>query len=891
MTPPTQLSEFQKNRRTLSQMAVRLAAAFRRLGGIHRADVLQRLSEKLDSERFRILVLGELKRGKSSLINALLAEDLLPVDSLPCTAAILEIKESETRKVVLHFCHPLPENLPEDLPPPIKLHFCLAEEGPLAPLEVPFELLADCSIIRQRHDLSKIYSKIEVFVPLEFCRNGIEIVDSPGLNEDQLRTWAARQYIPQADAILFVLSSSLLGAATEFDVIQRDLREIGHKYLFLICNRFDEIRPADREKLIAFGKKKLAGYTELGNAGVFFLSALEANSARVTGNSERLEESGVPEFARSLFDFLQRERVRVKLLQPTLRLLQAIDDLRNRILPEQCEMLAVDVAVLETKIAEARPRLAEVERGNALILADLDKRRLDLRQEVENSATQFLRQTAERIEGWIDELELENRIGVVDPRYDRQVEALAQEISSKVGVLLDRDLIAWKEAVLVQRINERTEAMMKDIDPRVEASCIRMEEIRSGLTQVRASFRSTGEPSDPERVAAAVGGLLAAGFYSAAHGARFGFKGLGTTILTQIALCTIFNGLLGISNLLILIPMLLAAGYGAAWWRAGDLTQAARREISKSLTFQFLSNIETTAKELAEMVHTKTQELVSRTRERLELEAHGLKEQMRTILEDKKAGEQQVQNRQRLLVELDEELRQIDAEFHPMLAMSLADRTFPSSLAARELPDETSEKLEVTYRILFLSSDPAEGLRVRLRLDRELREISEQKGLSKLRDRFELRSEGAVRPKDVTRVLHDFLPNIVHFSGHGDKKGAIFVDGEDGAPHAIQPKPLAQLFELFADHVQCVVLNACYSEKQAAAISKKVRYAIGMRRAIPDKAAINFSIGFYQALGAGRSIAQSFASGRALMGLESPEHSDIPALWTDGQLKTIAGKF
>lgn len=885
MAPHPQLSDFQRKRRALSQLAGRLASAFQRLGGVSRAELLQRLCEKLDSERFRILVLGELNRGKSSLINAILAEDLLPVDSLPCTAAILEIKGAESRKAVLHFCDPLPEHLPENLPALVKLHLCLAEEGPLAPLEIPFELLAECATIHQRQELSTLYSKIELFAPLELCRNGVEIADSPGLNESQLRTRVARQYIPQADAILFVMSSSLIGAATEFEVIERDLREIGHKYLFLVCNRFDEIRPAEREKLIAFGRKKLASYTELGDAGVFFVSALQAISARVDGDSERLEGSGVPAFARSLFDFLQRERGRIKLLQPTLRLLQALDELRNRILPEQCEMLAVDVAVLEAKVAEARPRLAEVERGNALILADLEKRRSDLRQEVETLTAQFLRQTADRIEGWIDGLPLEHGIAVVDPHYDRQVEALAEEVSAKVGALLDRDLLAWKEAILVQRINERIEVMMKEIDPRVEASCIRVDEIRSGLTQVRASFCGRGEPSDPERIAAAVGGLLVAGFYSAAHGARFGFKGLGTTILTQIALCAIFNGMLGISNPLILIPMLLAAGYGAAWWRAGDLTQAARREVSKSLTFQFLGNIDATAKELAEMVHAKTEELVIRTRERLQLEVHGLKEQMRTVLEDKQGGEQRVQDRQRLLVELGDEARQIDADFRPVLAMSLSDRDLPRSWAARGLRREASEKNAPKYRILFLSSDPADDYRKRLRLDNEHREISEQQGLSKLRDRLDMEEKWAVRPKDITRALHEFLPNIVHFSGHGDKEGAIFVDGEGGGAHAIQPKPLAQLFELFAEHVQCVILNACYSEIQAAAISQKVRYAIGMRRAIPDKAAIIFSIGFYQALGAGRSIAESFASGRALMGLENPEYSDIPALWTEGAIQ------
>jgi len=70
-----------------------------------------------------------------------------------------------------------------------------------------------------------------------------------------------------------------------------------------------------------------------------------------------------------------------------------------------------------------------------------------------------------------------------------------------------------------------------------------------------------------------------------------------------------------------------------------------------------------------------------------------------------------------------------------------------------------------------------------------------------------------------------------------------------GNTHPIGADALEELFEQFVDQVQCVLLKACFSERQAKAIGKHINYVIGMNRPIVDKAAIAFAIGFYQALG------------------------------------------
>ncbi|MEH1974704.1 MAG: GUN4 domain-containing protein [Nostoc sp.] len=154
-------------------------------------------------------------------------------------------------------------------------------------------------------------------------------------------------------------------------------------------------------------------------------------------------------------------------------------------------------------------------------------------------------------------------------------------------------------------------------------------------------------------------------------------------------------------------------------------------------------------------------------------------------------------------------------------------------------------------RILILSANPKGTSQ--LRLDEERREIKEGLRRSRNRDQFEIETEGAVRYRDIHRAILDFEPNIVHFSGHGAGKDGLLFEDEMGRAKLVDAEALAGLFELFADRVECVVLNACYSKVQAKAIAQHISHVIGMSQAIQDRAAIEFVVGFYDGLGSGKS--------------------------------------
>ncbi|MDJ0772398.1 MAG: AAA-like domain-containing protein [Mastigocoleus sp. MO_167.B18] len=174
-------------------------------------------------------------------------------------------------------------------------------------------------------------------------------------------------------------------------------------------------------------------------------------------------------------------------------------------------------------------------------------------------------------------------------------------------------------------------------------------------------------------------------------------------------------------------------------------------------------------------------------------------------------------------------------------------------------------------KILLLSANPTDTSK--LRLDKEVREIEAGFKSAKLRDYFEIISLGAVQVDDLRRALLDHNPQIVHFSGHGMGDEGLALENSSGKMQLVSAESLARLFKLFRHKIECVVLNACYSEVQAEAIHQHINYVIGMNQAIGDEAAIKFAVGFYDALGAGRTIEDGFEFGRTSIDLEGiPEY-------------------
>jgi len=179
-------------------------------------------------------------------------------------------------------------------------------------------------------------------------------------------------------------------------------------------------------------------------------------------------------------------------------------------------------------------------------------------------------------------------------------------------------------------------------------------------------------------------------------------------------------------------------------------------------------------------------------------------------------------------------------------------------------------------KILILSAHPTDGRP--LRLDKEVREIQAGLERAKSRDKFEIISRWAIRPEDLRRALLDYEPEIVHFSGHGAGNQGLVLENDAGQGQLVGTEALSRLFGLFKDKIECVLLNACYSEVQAEAIFQHIDCVVGMNQEIGDEAAREFAVGFYDALGADRSYEDAYEFGCVAIDLESIPESSTPVL-------------
>ncbi|MDX2100246.1 MAG: CHAT domain-containing protein [Leptolyngbyaceae cyanobacterium bins.59] len=178
-------------------------------------------------------------------------------------------------------------------------------------------------------------------------------------------------------------------------------------------------------------------------------------------------------------------------------------------------------------------------------------------------------------------------------------------------------------------------------------------------------------------------------------------------------------------------------------------------------------------------------------------------------------------------------------------------------------------------RILLLSANPQNTSQ--LRLAEEVREIDEGLRRSSYRDQFDLISKGSVRLQDFRRYMLEVKPHILHFSGHGGGEYGLVLENDSGEVQFLPTEQLTGMFKLFASKgLECVVLNACYSEVQAKAMNQFIPYVIGMNQAIGDRAAITFAVAFYDTLGAGETIDFAFELAKTqLIGLQEDQKLEL----------------
>jgi hypothetical protein len=204
--------------------------------------------------------------------------------------------------------------------------------------------------------------------------------------------------------------------------------------------------------------------------------------------------------------------------------------------------------------------------------------------------------------------------------------------------------------------------------------------------------------------------------------------------------------------------------------------------------------------------------------------------------------------------------------------------------------------------ILFLAAN-VRGTS-RLALDEECAAIERELRMTTGRDGFEVRSKWAVNVDEMMRHLNEEEPTIVHFSGHGGRDGGrdiqdshrrrprarrdvvahadavIQLQGERGEPQLVTGRALTRMIQSAAASARLIVLNACFGSDLASELLHVVDCVVGMRGTIVDDAARSFAVGFYRALGNGKSIGNAVEQARATLAAKQPPYEELPVCRT-----------
>ncbi|MCT7973280.1 dynamin family protein [Laspinema olomoucense] len=317
-------------------------------------------SKNLRKGVFRLLVLGDMKRGKSTFLNALIGENLLPADVNPCTALLTVLRYGKQKTVTVYF---------KEGRPPERLDFSTFKQRYTIDPE-------EAKTLEQEKKLAfpdVNYAVVEY--PLALLEKGLEIVDSPGLNDTEARNEMSLNYINNCHGILFVLRAGQPVTLEERRYLDNYIKGRGLTVFFLI-NAWDEISkglidPDDAEELQEAEEKlrqvfqsNLADYCQvdgydLYEERVFEISSLQALRRRMKDPEQSLEGTGFSEFMGAINRFLTQERAVAQMRQARTLARQSTDRVREAI-ARRIPLLDRDVNELKAQISSVEPEFEKL---------------------------------------------------------------------------------------------------------------------------------------------------------------------------------------------------------------------------------------------------------------------------------------------------------------------------------------------------------------------------------------------------------------------------------------------------------------------------------------------------------------------------------------------------
>jgi GTPase SAR1 family protein len=294
----------------------------------------EELKEKIQNNVFNLVVLGQFKRGKTSLINALLGAEILPTAVVPLTSIATILKYGEELKINVYF-------------------------NDNKVIEIKPESLSEYVTEKGNPGNEKNVLEVIITYPSDYLKDGVRLIDTPGVGSIyQHNTDVAYQYLPKSDAALFLLSVDQPVGQAELDFL-KDVKEYSYR-IFFLQNKADYVGSEDLNESITFSKRIIEECMNH-EVKIFPLSAKNALDGKVNRESELLKKSFLPEFEHILNTFLMEEKGKVLLLSVSNSLLRVLSQALFE-LGLEMKSLTIPVEELKVKIEMFEKKKKEVMR-------------------------------------------------------------------------------------------------------------------------------------------------------------------------------------------------------------------------------------------------------------------------------------------------------------------------------------------------------------------------------------------------------------------------------------------------------------------------------------------------------------------------------------------------